>query len=34
MGADALQASAAQLEFMRNYPTMAAELRSMAQNMA
>ncbi|KAJ7860516.1 hypothetical protein B0H13DRAFT_2237370 [Mycena leptocephala] len=27
-------ASAAQLEFMRNYPTMAAELRSMAQNMA
>lgn len=34
MGADPLQASAAQLEFMRNYPTMAAELRSMAQNMA
>ncbi|KAJ7186977.1 hypothetical protein C8R46DRAFT_1058486 [Mycena filopes] len=26
-------ASAAQLEFMRNYPSMAAELRSMAQNM-
>ncbi|KAJ7027553.1 hypothetical protein C8F04DRAFT_90544 [Mycena alexandri] len=27
-------ASAAQLEFMRNYPSMAAELRSMAQAMA
>ncbi|KAF8198321.1 mitochondrial outer membrane translocase receptor TOM70 [Mycena galopus ATCC 62051] len=27
-------ASAAQLEFMKNYPEMAAELRSMAQNMA
>ncbi|KAJ7119668.1 mitochondrial outer membrane translocase receptor TOM70 [Mycena epipterygia] len=27
-------ASAAQLEFMRNYPSMAAELRSMAQQMA
>ncbi|KAJ7302106.1 hypothetical protein DFH08DRAFT_94254 [Mycena albidolilacea] len=27
-------ASAAQLEFMKNYPSMAAELRSMAQNMA
>ncbi|KAF7328823.1 ADP/ATP carrier receptor [Mycena venus] len=27
-------ASSAQLEFMKNYPTMAAELRSMAQNMA
>ncbi|KAJ7640366.1 hypothetical protein DFH06DRAFT_1137820 [Mycena polygramma] len=27
-------ASAAQLEFMQNYPSMAAELRSMAQNMA
>ncbi|KAJ6510652.1 ADP/ATP carrier receptor [Mycena sanguinolenta] len=27
-------ASSAQLEFMKNYPEMAAELRSMAQNMA
>ncbi|KAJ7226889.1 hypothetical protein GGX14DRAFT_627391, partial [Mycena pura] len=27
-------ASAAQLEFMKNYPSMAAELRTMAQNMA